>query len=61
MTSPSSSNRVETFDDKYYAIVQEMNQYLRDNGLNMISWTDDKGNRFKINLSKKYFTRKESS
>jgi hypothetical protein len=52
----SSNNRVKTFDDKYFAVVQEMNQYLKCNGLNMISWTDDRGNSFKIHLSKKYFS-----
>ena len=48
-------NRVETFDEKYMKVVEEMNVYLRDNGLDMISWTDDKGNTFKIRLSKKFF------
>ena len=56
MTGSLSSNRVETFDDKYYKIVQEMNEYLRDNKLNMISWTDTNGNSFKIHLSKKFFS-----
>lgn len=48
-------NRVETFDEKYMPVIEEMNNYLRDNGLNMISWTDTKGNTFKIHLSKKFF------
>lgn len=60
LTEKIEGNRVETFDEVYGQTVQEMNQYLRDNGLNMISWTDDKGNTFKIRLSKKYFKEKSS-
>ena len=56
MTLSKKSNRVETFDDKYGKIVEEMNDYLRDHGLNMISWTYENGNRFKISLSKKFFS-----
>ncbi len=55
----SKSGRANTFDEKYGKIIEEMNDYLRDNGLNMISWTYENGNRFKIRLSKKFFTTKQ--
>ena len=61
MNEKLSSNRVQTFDEKYYNIVKEMNEYLRDNGLNMMSWTDVEGNSFKIHLSKKYFSTKRGT
>lgn len=48
----------ESFTDKYNKLVEEMCEYLREDGLDMITWTYENGNKFRIKLSNKFFKEK---
>ncbi len=45
----------KTFDEKYTDIIQEMEKYLIENHLKMISFTNIDGWRFKLNIPQKDF------